>query len=173
MPSLPLRKTPSIHHMGGMVSSRVGLDGCAKSRPTGMRFTDRPACSGFKCNLTWKLAGFHGGCWSDATFVLGLCTVQWLTLCVLEKHMASLLRVNGFFGWMLKWCRGKLCQSHMELLNIHHLVKPLPIVGVVDNLNETEPNQDLPRKAGKCTFGSQDKFGNLTWTCLTLYYHQH
>jgi len=50
----------------------------------------------------------------------------------------------------------------MELLNIRHLVKPLSLVGVVDNLNETEPNQDLPRKMGKCTCGSQDTFGNLT-----------
>jgi len=50
----------------------------------------------------------------------------------------------------------------MEWLNIHHLVKPLSLVGVVDNLNETEPNQDLPRKMGKCTFGCEDTFDNLT-----------
>jgi len=77
-PTVPLRKRPGIHCMGGRVGPMVGLDRCTKSRPIEIWFLDHPACSEFKCNATWKLSGFHGGCWSDATFLLGLCTVQWL-----------------------------------------------------------------------------------------------
>jgi hypothetical protein len=83
-PTLPLRKRPNIHctdhlihRMGGWVGRRVSLDRCAKSCLTSIRFLDHPTCSEFKCNATWKLTGLH--CCSYASFLLGLCTVQWLT----------------------------------------------------------------------------------------------
>ena len=36
-------KRPGTHCIGGWVGPRAGLDGCGKSRPTGIRSPDRPA----------------------------------------------------------------------------------------------------------------------------------
>jgi len=39
-------KRTGTHFTGGWVDARAGLDGCGKSRPTGIRSPDRPASSG-------------------------------------------------------------------------------------------------------------------------------
>jgi len=39
--ALPLERTGN-HYTGGWVDSRVGLDDCGKSRPTGIRSPDLP-----------------------------------------------------------------------------------------------------------------------------------
>ena len=39
------RQRPDTHCIGGWVGSRAGLDGCGKSRTTGIRSPDRPARS--------------------------------------------------------------------------------------------------------------------------------
>jgi len=39
------RERPGTHYLGGWVGPRVGLDGCGKSRPNGIRSQDRPARS--------------------------------------------------------------------------------------------------------------------------------
>ena len=39
------REKPGTHCIGGWVSPRVGLDGCGKSHPTGIRSPDHPARS--------------------------------------------------------------------------------------------------------------------------------
>ena len=36
-------KGPGTHFIGGWVCTRAGLDGCTKSRPTGIRFQDPPS----------------------------------------------------------------------------------------------------------------------------------
>jgi len=38
-------KGPGSHFIGSWVDTRYGLDGCGKSRLTGNRSTDLPACS--------------------------------------------------------------------------------------------------------------------------------
>jgi hypothetical protein len=43
--ALPLGKRPGTHCIGGRVDPRAGLDGCGKSRPTGIRSPDRPGRS--------------------------------------------------------------------------------------------------------------------------------
>ena len=43
--ALPSEKRPGTHRIGGRVGQRAGLNGCGKSRPTGIRFPDRPARS--------------------------------------------------------------------------------------------------------------------------------
>ena len=43
-PLYPLER-PGTHCIGGWVGPRAGLDGCVKSRPTGIRSSDRPAHS--------------------------------------------------------------------------------------------------------------------------------
>jgi hypothetical protein len=43
-PLYPL-ETQGTHCIGGWVDPSVGLDGCGKSSPTGIRFPDLPACS--------------------------------------------------------------------------------------------------------------------------------
>jgi hypothetical protein len=43
--ALPPGKIPDTHCIGGWVGPRAGLDGCGKSRPTGIRSPDRPARS--------------------------------------------------------------------------------------------------------------------------------
>jgi len=43
--SLTPGKRTVTHFTGGWVGARGGLDGCGKSRPTGIRFPDRPASS--------------------------------------------------------------------------------------------------------------------------------
>jgi hypothetical protein len=40
---LPSEKRHGIHYIGDWVGSRVGLDECGKSRPTGIRSPDHPA----------------------------------------------------------------------------------------------------------------------------------
>jgi len=45
-PRLPYpRGSPDTRCIGGWVGARVGLDGCGKSRPTGIRSLDRSARS--------------------------------------------------------------------------------------------------------------------------------
>jgi hypothetical protein len=39
------QKEPGTHSIGGWVGPRAGLDGCVKSRPTGIQSPDRPASS--------------------------------------------------------------------------------------------------------------------------------
>ena len=48
---LSLRR-PSAHCIGDWVGHRAGLDGCGKSRPTGIRSPDRPARSESQYRLT-------------------------------------------------------------------------------------------------------------------------
>jgi hypothetical protein len=43
--TLPPGKIPVTHFIGGWVGPRACLDGCRKSRPTGIRSPDRPARS--------------------------------------------------------------------------------------------------------------------------------
>ena len=43
--ALPPGNRPGTHCTGGWVGPRAGLDGCEKSRPTGIRSPDRPARS--------------------------------------------------------------------------------------------------------------------------------
>jgi len=44
-PAVPYpRERPGTHCTGGWVSLRAGLDWRGKSRPTGIRSPDRPAC---------------------------------------------------------------------------------------------------------------------------------
>jgi hypothetical protein len=43
--TLPSRKRPGTHYIGGWVGPRADLDGCEKSPPTGIRSPDRPASS--------------------------------------------------------------------------------------------------------------------------------
>lgn len=72
--------------------------------------------------------------------------------------MASLFGVNELFWVDAEVMERKILSviygiaEHKSL----YFVEPLPLVGVVDNLNETEPNQGLPRKTG------HDMFVNLT-----------
>ena len=40
---MPPGKSNGTHCIGSWVGPRAGLDGCGKSRPTGIRFPDRPA----------------------------------------------------------------------------------------------------------------------------------
>jgi hypothetical protein len=44
-PPLPSGKRAGTHCKGGWVGPRIGLDGCEKSRPTGIRSPNRPANS--------------------------------------------------------------------------------------------------------------------------------
>jgi hypothetical protein len=43
--TLPPGNRPVTHCIGGWVGPRAGLDGCGKSRPTGIQSPDCPACS--------------------------------------------------------------------------------------------------------------------------------
>ena len=48
------RERPGTHCVGGWVVPRAGLDGCGKSRPTGIRSPDRPARSESLYRLSYR-----------------------------------------------------------------------------------------------------------------------
>jgi hypothetical protein len=49
----PPGKTPGIHCIGGRVGPRAGLDGCRKSRPSGIQSPDFPARRKSLCRLSY------------------------------------------------------------------------------------------------------------------------
>ena len=48
------RKRPCTHCTGGWVGPRASLDRCGKSRPTGIRSPERPACSQSLYRLSYR-----------------------------------------------------------------------------------------------------------------------
>jgi hypothetical protein len=57
--ALPPGKRPGTHCIGGRVGPRAGLDGCEKSRPTGIRSPDRPASSESPYRLRYQKHFIH------------------------------------------------------------------------------------------------------------------
>jgi hypothetical protein len=56
------RERPVTHCIGGWMGPRAGMDGCGKSRPTGIRFPDRPARSESLYRLSYqKCRGLRPG----------------------------------------------------------------------------------------------------------------
>jgi hypothetical protein len=59
--ALPLGKTHRAHCIGDFVGPRVGLDGCRKSRSTGISSPDRPPWSEFLYRLSYPGPLSHVG----------------------------------------------------------------------------------------------------------------
>jgi len=59
--ALPPGKRLGTNYIGGWVGPRAGLDGCGKSRPNGIRSTDRPALSKSLYRLSYHGPGLWMG----------------------------------------------------------------------------------------------------------------